>query len=151
MVNSIAGPRRFDLVYARVGNILIDAAAHGRFSVSLSGSPAGDSSQVTLRLQTNAGIPIRLSFRSGQEYEAVLVDADGNVVWKWSDGRAFDPSAHEVFADDEWTKTFLAPRNPANAPPGDQPQTYYLRTWLTTDGPTFAATVPLVRGTAPAK
>jgi hypothetical protein len=150
VVNTIAGPRRFDLVYARLGNLLIDASPHGRFSISLGGTTSDDSFQVTLRLQTNQSMPVRLAFPSAQEYDAVLRDADGNVVWKWSEGRAFAQIAHLQYATDEWTITFRAPRNPTNAP-GDQANTYYLQAWLTTDSPAFAATVPFSIGTAPAK
>ncbi len=131
VVGSIAGPREFNLVYARIGKQIIDALPHGRFTVSI-----GDGAR--LRLQVNSPLPVNLLFATAQEYELVLKDEAGSVVWKWSDGQMFAQAAHERSVATEWSvKVEVAwPTQEGN---------YTLQAWLTTatDAPQFAATVPL--------
>jgi hypothetical protein len=131
VVQSIAGPRQWDLIYAKVGEIVIDVVPHARFSVSVNGQSA------TIRLQTNSPLPLKLQFATGQEYDLILRAGDGTVVWKWSAGQNFIQSLHELTVDGEWSKTVALPRQPAG--------TYTLQAWLTTigDTPQFAATVSL--------
>jgi len=79
---SIAGPRQFDLVHARVGKLEIDATLHGSFSISLQDTAAGgEPLKAGVQLRTTAPDGIHLAFPSGQEFEAVLRDSAGNDIW----------------------------------------------------------------------
>jgi hypothetical protein len=139
---SIAGPRTFDLISARVGNVTIDAPPAGRFSVSI-GAPASDgTAPATFRLQVNSLSPLILSFTSGQEYDFALTDSVGKTVWVWSAARTFEQSLHQRTVTDEWSATVDIPGPTA---PGD----YTLQATVTASASTpFAATVPI---TIPAK
>jgi hypothetical protein len=142
---SIAGPRQYDLVYARLGNLVIDSAQKARFTVSLDYPPQSEEATVTLRLESDPNIPLKLAFNSGQEYDVAIRDESGRVVWSWSAGRAFIQSLHEKNVVGGWTLTVAAPRSVLLAEGSTTVQG-----WLTTapDAPQFAATVPI--GPAPA-
>jgi hypothetical protein len=136
VTNTIAGPRRFDLVYARVGKAEIDASRNGRFSVAA--EQALDGLAITWRLATSTGESLRLQFSSGQEYDVIMRDDAGRVVWQWSAGRAFTQDFHERSVS-VWSASVLAPI--ANLMAGN----YTVESWITTSGnpPAFAATVPV--------
>src|SRR5690606_27231527 len=99
--------------------------------------------QLTMRLETNRD-SLRLRFPSSQEYEVVLRNPDGAVIWTWSDGMAFLPAAHERDVAGSWSATVRIPR-PASPGPAPQPGVYTAEVWLTTepDSPRFAVTLPL--------
>jgi len=149
---SILGPVQFDLVYARVGNILIDASPHARFTVSVVRPPVADYIQVGLRLKLESALPLTLAFRSSQEYDAVLRDGDGRVVWQWSADQVFAQLEHQRSVNGEWTASVHLPRSilPADE---SQARTYSLQAWITTIGitPAFSATYPFTIGPVPAK
>jgi hypothetical protein len=135
---SIAGPRTFDLVSARVGSLTIDAAPAARFSVSLAQPVTGDSALATFRLQVNSPTPLILSFTSGQEFDFALVDSAGNTVWRWSVSRTFLYATHQRTVTDEWTETVEIPWS------GLQPGDYTVQAGITASTATpFAATVPV--------
>jgi hypothetical protein len=140
VTQSIAGPRQYDLIHAKVGGIVIDALPYARFSVSIDDRPNTASVMATLRLQSDSETPLKLEFASGQEYDLVLTSSDGKVVWKWSTDQMFIQSLHERTVVGEWSTTVTVPR------PG--PGTYTLQAWLTTIGnpAQFAATVPVTIG-----
>lgn len=143
VTTTFAGPRIFDLVDARVGNLRVQAALNGQFTVAVTPSPSGDLS-VQLRLRTNSPNPLRLQFSSGQEYDLELRDADGNSVWRLSASQTFIQALHERFVSGEFTINVQIPR--ALLPPGGVVATNYsLQGWLTTSGqvPLFSATVPV--------
>ncbi|MEO8125898.1 MAG: BsuPI-related putative proteinase inhibitor [Bryobacteraceae bacterium] len=152
VTTSILGPVQFDLVYARVGNVLIDASPHARFTVSVVRPPTADFIQVGLRLQMDSALPLTLAFRSSQEYDAVLRDAEGRVVWQWSAEQVFAQVEHQKSVNGEWTASLQMPRSvlPADE---SQARTYSLQAWITTTGitPAFAATHPFALGPVPAK
>lgn len=104
---TIAGPRQFDLVYARVGKQEIDAEPTARFTVSVSQRPGAQFADVTLRLDTG-GEPINLPFASSQEFELVLKDESGAERWRYSDGRVFTPVVSERLVTG-WTATVRVP------------------------------------------
>ena len=112
---SIAGPRTFDLVSARVGNITIDAAPTGRFSVTVAPPAAGGSVSATFRLQANSSSPLTLSFASEQEYDFALNDSDGNTLWRWSADKTFGQSLHQRTVTGEWSATVEIPWPTASA------------------------------------
>lgn len=141
--NTFAGPRQFDLVYARVGNIQIDARQHSEFSVSVEQPKQSTDLTAILRVQTNSPLPLKLRFPTAQEFDVILRDEAGKVIWKWSDGQVFTQSEHESSITPGWTAQIQIPRPPStgNAPPAN----YSVQAWLTTEGPDpyFAATVPV--------
>jgi hypothetical protein len=141
VVSTIAGPRTFDLVRARVGNQSITAGETGRFTVSaLPGTDRG-SWQVTLRVDPFSGSGIRLRFPSSQEYDLRLRDTNGNVLWTWSANKLFAPAEH-VVSIGGWSAEETVPHPPA-VPEG--PQSYVLEAWLTPaqGEPQFAAATSL--------
>src|SRR5262249_50956314 len=137
-VQTIAGLRTYDLVAARVGKMSIDAAPSGQFTVSV--EPAPDTIRVVLRISTSPAASVTLPFASGQEYDVVLRDASGKVVYTWSDGQMFTQALHELTVTGEWSATVAIPR-PAEG-------SYTVQAWMTTSGgaPRYAATVPVAIG-----
>lgn len=141
VVSTIAGPRVFDLVHARIGTMVIDPIDRGRFTATVVERPSRDGWDVTLRLDIGFVPAIRLPFDSAQEFEVVLRDSQGSVVWKWSDGKVFAPVAREKTMGNLWAATIRVPM-PHGA---SSLEGYTVDGWLTTSGmqPKFAASAPL--------
>ena len=135
-VQSIAGPRRWDLVEARVGRAKVETAHGGRFVVSADTGGAG-AIAVTLRIDLEPGATVTLPFSSGQEYDIVLRDDAGRVVYTWSAAQSFIQSLHNLTVTDGWITVVAVPR-PA-------PGSYTLQAWMTTSGGAsrYAATMPM--------
>jgi len=106
---TIAGPRTFDLISARVGSLTIDAAPAASFSVSVGPTAGSGPVSATLRLQVNSPTPLTLSFTSGQEYDLALNDNAGNTIWIWSASRTFLQALHQRTVTDEWSETVEIP------------------------------------------
>lgn len=141
--NSIAGPRTFDLISARVGSITIDAAPTGRFSVSVGPTAGPGPVLATFRLQVNSSSPLILSFTSGQEYDFALNDSAGMTLWRWSASRTFLQSLHQRTVTGEWSATVEIPW-PVAPGGGLQPGNYTVQATVTAASSTpFAATVPV--------
>lgn len=141
VVQSIAGPRTYDLVYARVGSTVLEAMPGGRFTVTADSYQNSPTIRVTMRLQTlGSSNMLPLTFPSSQEYEVLLRDPEGKVVWAWSDGRAFTQHLHTLEVAGEWSATVEIPRPPSTGEP--RAAVYMVQAWLTTLGqaPQFAAT-----------
>jgi hypothetical protein len=136
---SIIGPQRLDLVYARVGNIQIDARPHASFTVSVLSTQQSQDVTALLRLQTNSLLALKLLFATGQEYDVAVRDEKGNVIWKYSDGRFFTQAEHEISVIGGWSTTVQIPRSVLSG------GNYAVQGWLTTAGPNpqFAATMPV--------
>jgi hypothetical protein len=146
VTQSIAGPRQYDLIHAKVGGIVIDTLPYARFSVTVDSRPNTSTVMAALRLQTSSSTPVKLQFSSGQEYDLVLRSADGRIVWKWSDGRAFVEALHDRTVNGEFSVTVPVPQPPAIPEAG--PITYTLQAWLTTmgDPPQYSASIPVTFG-----
>jgi hypothetical protein len=98
----------------------------------------------TLRLQTSLGSgAIALAFPSSQEYEVLLRDADGNVLWAWPEGQVFTQELHTREVSGEWRTTVEIPKPPSTGEP--KAAIYTVQAWMTTMGAAlqFAATVPV--------
>jgi hypothetical protein len=140
--NSIAGPRTFDLVSAQVGNLSIDAAPVSRFSLSVTPPLGSGPASATFRLQVQSS-PLTLSFPSGQEFEFVLKDGAGNLLWTWSSNKTFLQAFHQRTVADEWSESVDIPW-PAAADGGPQSGDYTVQAYVTAIGVTpFAATLPV--------
>jgi hypothetical protein len=137
---SIAGPRQYDLTYAKIGNMVVDATRKARFTVSLDYPAQSEDVVVTLRLESDPIVPLKLKFNSGQEYEVQIVGESGRKLWTWSAGQAFIQALHERTVTGGWTITVTAPRSALLAE-----SAVTVKGWLTTseDSPQFAATVPV--------
>jgi hypothetical protein len=139
VVTTIAGPRTFDLVYARIGTQIIETGDRGRFSATVDHLTGQKLLRVTLRVDIGITPSIRLGFPSAQEFDVALRDATGKVIWQWSDGKFFAQAAREKSIGNVWTETVAIPR-----PAGDL-DGYTIEGWLTTapGEPKFAATAPI--------
>ncbi len=144
VVTTIAGPEQYDLVYAHIGKMEINALPHASFNVSVMDSRAKDYVDAVLRLRTNSPLALNLRFPMGQEFEVIVRDETGKMVWKWSDGQFFTTAEHERLVWGEWPIPVRIPRT-VLSPRGSEPALYIIQAWLTTDGanPQFAATVPI--------
>lgn len=139
VVTTIAGPRTFDLIHARIGTQIIETNDRARFSVAVDQSMGLNHLRVTLRLDIGLTPSIRLRFPSAQEFDVALRDATGRIVWQWSEGKFFDQAVREKLIGNTWAQTVSIPR-----PAGDL-DGYTIEGWLTTAAgePKFAATAPL--------
>jgi hypothetical protein len=134
---SIAGPRTYDLISARIGSVTIDAASTVKFSVSVAPPAANGTIWATFRLQVSSA-PLTLSFPSGQEYDFTLMDSAGNRLWTWSATASFIQQLHQRTVSDEWSATVEIPL--AGVKPGD----YSVQASVTTTGtPAFVGTAPV--------
>jgi hypothetical protein len=143
IVSTITGPRTFDLIAARVGNITINAAPSASFSVSLGATTGAGPVLATFRLHVNSKLPLTLSFSSGQEYDLALKDSAGATLWKWSASQTFLQALHQRIVADEWSATVEVPW-PTTAAGVLQPGDYTVEAVVTNANPVpFAATVPV--------
>jgi hypothetical protein len=125
VVGSIAGARKYDLVYARVGNQVIDAAMNGRFTAAVREIAGSDELEVTMRVHTGPGPAIRLQYSSSQEFDIAVRDEYGHRVWVWSADKLFTPAFRERTVSGEWSTSVRIPRPRLNGG-------YIVEAWLTT-------------------
>lgn len=95
-VSTLAGPRTYELIYARLGGVTYVTAPALTFSLSLDRAeyeidPAGSLPVLTARitLRNTHLAPFQIVFPSGQQFELVLKNEKGDIVYRWSDGKAF--------------------------------------------------------------
>lgn len=150
VANTIAGPRTYDLIDAKVGNQQIRIGTHGSFSVTSNGDPVDGVWKVTLRVSIDDPNGVKVVFPSSQEYDLRLSDDDGNILYTWSADKLFLQALHEKLFTGVWEKTVDVPVPPGV---GEFTRTFVLSAWLTTapNGPQFAAaTRVVVPGIGPA-
>jgi hypothetical protein len=143
---TIAGPRSYDLIYARTKGGTIPAGPHLRFGLAVdrpvyvvsrmpTAAPEDRVPRMTVRitLRNTTNEPVRLRFPTSQRYDLEIQDAEGKHVWRWSEDRAFlMVYGEEEFGPGErnYIETVrLAGRDGEPLPEGR----YVLRAWLTTD------------------
>jgi hypothetical protein len=155
-VSWFAGPRVFELVSARVGNLnyLRDAAARAELSFAQTTFDRVEPSNTlripgTLRISVfGMGGPVRLPFNSSQRFDVVLKNQRGEQVYRWSSDKLFNPVVTEEFFEGERTYSFTIelPQGQAyNFITGElisvADGVYDVEAWLTTTGERrFAAT-----------
>lgn len=125
VVNTIAGLRTYDLIYARVGTQTISATPTGSFSIAVTDGETG-TWQATLRIAIPGSI--LLHFPSSQEYDARLRDSSGRIVWTLV-GRQALPAGSARPTNQRRLERNQIPHPPA-IPEGTQQ--YTLEAWLTT-------------------
>ncbi|MFB3829483.1 MAG: BsuPI-related putative proteinase inhibitor [Bryobacteraceae bacterium] len=144
---TIAGPRGYDLIYARVGGVTVVSEKEVTFSLTLDKPvytanlmppvvPQYAIPVMTARLNFRVvqSEPLRLTFASGQTYELVLKNEKGEVVYRWSDGKAFtDAIRQESFGPGERNYTVLVRLSGKDGKPFP-PGKYAAEGWLTTMG-----------------
>jgi hypothetical protein len=106
-VTTIAGPRVYDLVHARVSGLTVAGEREAAFRVSIE-RIEDERLEVALRLSVR-GTPIRLVFPSSQEYDLQLRDARGNVLYTWSADKLFLQALHERIVEGELVFTVEIP------------------------------------------
>ncbi len=143
VAESFAGPRSFDLIYARLGAVTYISNSRLSFSLGLdrvvysrqAGSKALTAeARMILTAREN---PITLVFADGQSFDLVVRSEKGDQVYRWSAGRAFTQTVRTEVVEGERNWALVAPLG--DLPPGK----YTARGWLTTmgDGHRFSATV----------
>ena len=144
----------YDLVYARLGGVTVISAPEVAFSLSLDSSiyyanfmPPIDPARVAPLLHArltlrNTAEPIQLTFPSGQTFDLVIKNEKGDVLYRWSDGKAFTLAIRtETFGPGE--KNYVVEVRLADKDGKPFPQGRYVAEgWLTTMGPrAYAASV----------
>jgi len=151
---TIAGPRTGELAWARVNGVVIPgpelsftvAIDRPKYVANLMPPVDPVASVPVLRAVMTArnttGQPITLDFSSGQRYDLVIRDSRGQMVFQWSQGRAFTLALGQLILQGEQVfveEIRLADRSGRVFPEGR----YTLEAWLTTIGEKlFASMVP---------
>lgn len=152
---TIAGPRTFELIWARVNGTVISGP---EFSFSLSIDqplyfanfmPPVDPSRsipvlvARLTARNTSSQPVTLQFNSGQRYDIVIRDSKGEQLYQWSLGKFFTQVVGRLElknGEQAYLQEIpLADRAGRTFPPGR----YALEAWLaTSEGKVYSATVP---------
>lgn len=105
---TIAGPRTMRLREARINGRTVRAAG---VSLSLGSDrpsytpnffpPVDEDGGIPilrgrLALENSSGAPFRMTFNSGQQFDAAIRNPEGKEVWRWSDGKAFTEAIETV-------------------------------------------------------
>ncbi len=156
-VTTIAGPRGYDLIYARLGGVTVVSGREVSFGLALDQAvytanlmppidPRRAAPELTARvtLRNALNIPIRLDFPSGQTYDLVLKTQKGDMVYRWSDGKAFTMALRSEAVPPGSEKNWVVVVRLAGQDGQVFPQGNYLaEAWLTTMGArAWSATVP---------
>jgi hypothetical protein len=131
--SSIAGPRTYDLIDARVGSISISGTPHSSFQ--LTAAFIGQSLKATLRLTVAGRTGLKLTYASSQDYDLALRDSNGEVLYRWSAARLFLPVIRERLVEGELLHSVEVPIEEISARPL-APGTYTVEAWITS-GPSL--------------
>ena len=141
---SIIGPRRMQLVYARVGGVTVLSGSELSFSVALDKTvyAAGEQTSVRLATRNTTPDPLTLQFTSGQRFDIAIRNAAGEDVYRWSATRTFPAVlGSETISGGErnWSDVITLANGSGQVLPAGH---YTLAAWLTDTEPArFAATV----------
>lgn len=125
-VTTLGGAKRFELVYARVGNQVIETRQRGRFSIAFEEGMKAGTFRATMRMDLGEMTAMELRFGTAQVFELALRDPSGNVAWLWSEGKFFEAGERVVRIGNVWSESVEVPR-----PEGDLIG-YRLEAWLKT-------------------
>lgn len=135
---TIAGPRTYELAYARVGGFTVVSEGEHSFYLTLDKAayPRGTAILARITLRNTTGRALRLTFPSGQDFDIVIRNSAGQQVWRWSDGRAFTQAVRILDFEGErnWVEDIAL-----DLPAGDYTATASL---AITDG-RYESTMPL--------
>jgi hypothetical protein len=138
VVNTFAGPRAYDLVFAKIGTQVITAGNTGRVSLTARPSSSPGFWTVVFRIDLPAGTQLKATFPSTQRYDARLRDSDGRVLWTWSADKLFAQMTHELVLRGGFSASIEVPQPPATP---EDPHFYTIEAWLTNapEEPRFGA------------
>jgi len=126
--------RTQDLIYAKISGVTVLNASGLGFGVAR----AKDHARIFLN--NNTGAPLRVVFSSGQTYDMTLNDAEGKVLYRWSNGKAFTLALRPVDLAPGETSWLVAIPEVAGA--------VTLTAELSTVGGRFTSTLPLQTGSS---
>jgi hypothetical protein len=139
-VTTIAGPRRYQLVYARLGGVTFVTAPELSVSLALDRhlyTPGAQPAELLARLTVrNSRLePLTLNFGSSQRFDLAVKDEQGREVYRWSEGKAFLlVFGSEQLGTGERNYVISVPlvsRSGAALPPGH----YAVEAWVTNIAP----------------
>ena len=115
------------------------ASGAGGLALTLSGAAANYAPGVPVRLTLTArnqgSAPLRLTFTSGQRFDATAQDASGRGVWSWSAGRSFIQALSELTLQPGQSESYeIVWEQKDNADRQVAAGKYTLRAWLTAQG-----------------
>lgn len=144
VIHTIAGPRTFRLVNAKVGPLSFYEEPHTAFRVSIPetlvtvGRSTGPlQTNVTLSLETDRASAVTVTYPTSQRYDVRIRNQQGETVYLWSSAAVFLPvETQEKVASLRYTVPVTADLAPGS---------YTIDAWLTTADPErqFAGSVPL--------
>ncbi|MBY0504207.1 MAG: hypothetical protein K2X03_09865 [Bryobacteraceae bacterium] len=130
---TIAGPRVYDLSYARINGTVLVATPETTFAVTTDRTAYPSGATVLARMTLRTEEELVLDFSSGQEFDYRLLDSAGEVVYQWSATRTFLAALQTLRINREknWTATIpLTNFNGQPLPAGR----YTLDGYITTTG-----------------
>jgi hypothetical protein len=135
---SFTGPRRYKLVYARIGNASVVTSGQYSFRVNLDQRTyaARQILNVRMTLENWTKEPLQLQFNSGQSFDFAIRNEAGDTVYVWSADKLFLAVVREeeIRGEKNWTAT-----QELELRPGE----YVLEAWLTTGRtPAYKAQIP---------
>jgi len=119
---TIAGPLTFDLVFSRTGVTEVsDTAVSFALALDANSYPFA-SKTITyaitrMTLRNNTAAALKLTFPSGQDFDLVVRNDKGDMLYRWSDGRAFTQAIRNIELAPGEAKTFVV-QMPVNFPVG---------------------------------
>jgi hypothetical protein len=146
---TFAGPRPYDLVYAKLGGRTVISEPELAFGLSLDRAvyvadlmPPVDPNKavplmlVRMTLRNTTKDNLTLNFPSGQVYDLVIRDAGGKQIFQWSANKTFVAVLHSetVQGEANWAVSVpLGEQTNSTAQPWPDGR-YTVEAWLTTDG-----------------
>jgi hypothetical protein len=136
---SIAGPRKFELVSARIGRMQLNADQGSAFRLNVRRKNPNEPFIIaTLKLSLDTETALRVRKPLAQDFDLVVKNEAGQTVWAWSAGRVFPAAIEEVLigpGDREYSVEV-----PVRLTGG----AYVIEAWLTTgdDRIQFSAAAP---------
>lgn len=144
----------YDLIYSRTGGVTVISAPELSFGLTLDRAvyyvnlmPPVDPARVVpvmtarLTLRNTTGIPVELVWPSGQRYDFQVRNEKGEIVWRWSDGKAFIlVYGRESFTGERNYAERIRLGDASGKPwPAGR---YVLEGWLATEPRMYSASVP---------
>jgi hypothetical protein len=131
---TVAGPRVYEMVYARVGGVLVTGEPEVAFSVAMDQPVYAPASRAYARLtfRNTHEKPVELSFRTSQRFDVLVRNERGAEVYRWSADKGF----LQVLGVERLTgETNFAIEFPLNDVTGQAlpPGRYSLEGWITSD------------------
>jgi hypothetical protein len=145
-VSVLSGPRVYELVRARVGNLMMtaDPVAYAQLMLPRTlFQPIEASGSIRIPVTLRVGVfrmggPVKLRFPSSQRFDAALRNAAGEQVYRWSLDKIFLPVVFEEWFEGEREYSFWIelPALGSSIPDG----IYELEAWVMESERRFAAT-----------